>query len=349
MPTDMSFGVNHVSRNLFWGSRLPEGLLAQPRNLARPAFWRMFADLTRFNRAAREVLTNTSWEERSLADFADSLQLSRTFLDLYLLPMTAAIWSTPHDRMLEFPAAALLRFLYNHGLLGVTTHHPWRTVVGGSRQYREKLIAPFSDHIHVACGATAIEQRDGGVRIIDERGKITIFDAAIVATHADEALDLLANPTETESQLLSAFNYSSNAVRLHRDSRVMPPRRSAWMSWNYRVEGDLSSGYQASIHYWMNRLQQLPGSEDFFVSLNAPRDLIDEELVAWEGTYHHPVFTLDSIRAQHQLVTLNRNGPIYFAGSYFRNGFHEDALMSGQEAANAILAQIDESASVVSL
>lgn len=354
MATDMSFGVHHVSRRMYWGSQMPQGLLAQKRNLTRPAFWRLLNDLARFNWRARAALGDPHWDERSLGDFVESLRLSKTFLDLYLLPMTAAIWSTPHRRMLDFPAATLLRFLFNHGLLGVTTQHPWRTVRGGSRQYREKLIAPYRRNILTARGARRIDRLPEGVRVVDAAGEARVFDAVVVATHADEALALLGSPSIEESRLLGAFEYSDNRTLLHSDARVMPPRAKAWMSWNYRVETRAEDGdLAASTHYWMNRLQDLHGPINYFVSLNPPDGLIEEKQVAWSGHYRHPVFTLPAVRAQRQLVTLNRRGPVYFAGSYFRYGFHEDALMAGEDAARAVLQQFDEQverdASVVSL
>lgn len=340
-PTDMSFGVHHRSRDLYWSSRFPFGFLAQTRNLARPAFWRMVRDLTRFNRQATRILDDPAWSERSMADLVESLGLSRTFLDLYLLPMIAAIWSSPHDQMLEFPAVTMIRFLHNHGLLGVTTQHPWRTVVGGSRQYREKLIAPFRDRIELARPATGLTRTpEGRVVVADSTGARHLFDAVIVATHGDEALALLEQPTDDETRLLGAFSYAANEVVLHTDEHVMPPRRRAWASWNYEIHPTYPDGtgaLAASTHYWMNALQKLPTAQPYFVSVNPAPASIDPAKICWSTTYHHPTFDLPAARAQRELPLLNAAGPIYFAGSYFRYGFHEDALMAGEAAASALL------------
>lgn len=353
METDMSFGVYHVGQNLYWSSRLPTGLFAQRRNLGSPRFWRLLSEINRFNRSAQKVLNEKSWAHATLADFIHEERFSRTFLDLYLLPMIAAIWTSPHDQMLEFPASTLIRFLHNHGLLGFTTQHPWRTIKGGSRSYREKLIAPFRERIQTHRPAVEVTPTgDGKAAVTDDTGARATFDAVVIATHADEARALLRTPTFEEDRLLSAFRYGANTVALHSDPRVMPPRRSAWASWNYRVEPsvDKTGPVRASTHYWMNRLQGVSDQQDFFVSVNAPTGTVHSDKLHWKATYHHPYFDLSAARAQTELSNLNRQGPLYFAGSYFRYGFHEDALMAGQDAADAALRHLHaSSASIVSL
>jgi predicted NAD/FAD-binding protein len=350
MPTDMSFGVHHRARNLYWGSRMPFGLFAQARNLVRPDFWRMLRDLGAFNRRAAAILDDPSWEDRTMAEFVDELGLSRVFLDLYLLPMIAAIWSSPHDLMLEFPAVTMIRFLHNHGLLGVTTQHPWRTVKGGSQEYREKLIAPFRDQIHTECAAVSIEPDNSGPGAIvtDVKGRRFHYDAVLIATHADEARALLKHPTPDENQLLGAFSYSRNEVVLHTDPSVMPPRRRAWTSWNYEIH-ETGDSIAASTHYWMNLLQRVSDRRDYFVSVNPRPGAIAPEHVSWSSIYHHPNFDLASARAQRELPRLNAKGPLYFAGSYFRYGFHEDALMAGQDAAESLLSHLHASTEILSL
>lgn len=335
VETDMSFGVQHRESGLeFCGSGLG-GLFAQPLNLLRPRFLGMLREVMRFNRIANALCREGVVEERSLREFLDEHRFGSVFEDHYLLPMTAAIWSTPPDQMLEFPAQTLLRFMYNHGLLGVTTHHQWRTVKGGSRQYRDKILAPFRGRLLCNCPVQSLRRESDRVRLVDGHGAAHVFDRVVLATHADQALRILDEPSATERRLLQAFSYAKNAITLHSDLAVMPKARRAWASWNYRLDPS-PNGPMASTHYWMNRLQHIPERSPVLVSLNDP-GLIDPSKIHAAFSFDHPTFTKAAIEAQRELPSLNRDSRVLFCGAYFRYGFHEDGILAGYNAAREIL------------
>jgi predicted NAD/FAD-binding protein len=333
--TDMSFGVQVKSDALeFSGSSL-SGLFSQRLNLFRPRFLRMLKDIVRFNAEGVAALEEPDTVGLSLVEFVRKHRFGDAFLNHYLVPMTSAIWSTPPDRMLEFPAHTLLRFMHNHGLLGVKTHHQWRTVVGGSRSYRDKLLAPFRHRIQCGNPVQSVRETESGMAVRDASGRIHTFDQVVIATHADTALGMLEAPSRLQQRLLSCFPYAANTITLHTDSSVMPTSRRAWASWNYRLDPD-PRGPRASTHYWMNRLQHLPSKIDYFVSVNEP-GVVDRGKVLREFTFDHPMFDKRAVDAQFELPLLNENGKIYYCGSYFRYGFHEDGLMSGYAAADRLL------------
>lgn len=335
MPTEMSFGVYHSGAGLSYCGSSVNQLFGDRRNLLRPRFYGMLRDILRFNREASALLDSPESELITLAEFLQTGRYGPMFRDYYLIPMTGAIWSTPPDRMLRFPARALIRFLHNHGLLGVNTHFQWRTVRGGSREYRERLIAPFRDRIHTARPARAVHVGPDHVEVRDDGDHTHRFDRVVIATHADEALALRSNPSNDERRLLGVFRYTQNPVKLHTDSSVMPPRRRTWASWNYRMDPS-SEGGHSSTHYWMNRLQKVSDDRDYFVSVDDP-GLIDPAKVLWEKDFAHPTFDCATRAAQEELPRLNQGGRVYYAGSYFRYGFHEDGLMSGLDAGDAVL------------
>ena len=258
--------------------------------------------------------------------------------------MSSAVWSTEPGRILDFPAATLLHFFHNHGFLGITTHHPWFTVKGGSRTYLEKMLAILGAP-RLADPVTSVTEDESGSWVTTTSGFRERFDAVVLAAHADQSLAMLGNSTEEQRRLLSPFRYQRNETLLHTDASVMPRKRLAWASWNFRVDqpagshqratGDWHDHRRASTHYWMNALQGVSEKRDYFVSLNST-DLIDPKSVLYSTTYGHPVFTLQAIRAQRELPSLNYAGRIFFCGSYFRYGFHEDACMSDFDAAKAV-------------
>lgn len=336
METDMSFGVQYrPDRVEFCGSGISQ-LFAHRRNIGRPRFLRMLADIVRFNKLAVAELANPDVLDFSLVEFVRRHRFSRSFMEYYLIPMTSAIWSTPPDEMLQFPAHTLIRFMYNHGLLGIRTHHQWRTVKGGSRQYRDKLIAPFRDRIRCGSPVTSVRRHESGVSVTDASGKSLAFDKVVFATHADTTLRLIENPTSRERDLLACFPYAANTITLHTDTAVMPRSRRAWASWNYRVDEREDGSHQASTHYWMNRLQKVSAAENYFVSVNEP-DIVDRDKVFKEFTFDHPMFSRRAVNAQFELPLLNENRKLYFCGSYFRYGFHEDGILSGYAAAERLL------------
>ena len=234
--------------------------------------------------------------------------------------------------MRDFPAMTLVQFFKNHGLLGLTTHFQWKTIAGGSRVYRDKLLSFFINNVRLGRGAKKIKREGQGAAVCDVSGDVASYDKVVIAAHANEALALLETPTALEKKLLSRFQYQKNQALLHTDERVMPKTRSAWSSWNTRMEKDGTP----SVIYWMNSLQRVSKNKNYFVSINDPC-LVDPGRVLWSGEYEHPVYDVRAVEAQKRLPDLNQDGPIYFCGSYFKYGFHEDAFSAGMAAASALL------------
>lgn len=336
-PSSMSFSVQHVPSGLeFCGSSLNH-LFAQRRNLLNLDFWKMLLTIDRFNREAVRLLESGAAEDQSLGEYVQARGYGAQFRDLYLLPMSCAVWSAPPDRMLQFPATTLLRFFHNHGFLGLHTQHPWYTVSGGARRYVEKLIAPFRDRIHLGRGVRQVRRLPAGVSITDQSGQTQRYDRVVLACHADQALGMLSDADEQERLLLGQFQYQPNTAYLHTDESVMPATRRCWSSWNYRVAA-LPDGQPAhSTVYWLNSLQRPPTRRNYFVSINGGEALRPERILR-TIPFEHPQFSLGAIRAQPRLPDLNRRHTgVYFCGSYFRYGFHEDALGSALELARELM------------
>ena len=333
-PTKMSFGVQHVPSGLEYGSL---NLFAQKRNYLNPGFWRMLFQIKRFYAEAGEILENERYASYSLLDYVKEKQYGNDFLYNYIVPMSSALWSTPTDITLQYPARALVRFFKNHGLLGINTQVQWCTVQNGSWQYRDKLIAPFKHKIQVGKAAKKVIREDGKVVIIASDGSEKKYDKVIFACHADQALRLIYDRTELENSLLSPFKYQKNIATLHTDEAVMPKIRSTWSAWNYRVEnirGELTS----TTIYDMNCLQEVSKKKNYFVSINDP-GVVDQSKIIRRIEYEHPIFTTETARAQESLQVLNENGVSYFCGSYFRFGFHEDAFTSAVNLCSKLLVQ----------
>ena len=328
-PTSMSFSVQHRPSGLEFASTGPGGLFAQRRNLFVPGYWRFLREIQRFNSTCTEVLSDPRYGSLSLAQYLSRRGYSDNFRDRYLIPMSAAVWSAPPRAMLDFPALTLVRFFDNHRFLRFYGQHAWRTVEGGSRVYRERLIKPFADRIRTSRPARLVRRVDARCAVQDEAGE-ELYDAVVLACHADESLALLASPAPLEQRLLGAWRYQRNVATLHTDTRVMPRQRRAWASWNYRVD---PSG--ASTIYWMNSLQGVSDRCQYFVSINDPGN-IAPNAVCKTIDYAHPLYTLEAVATQSALPQLNEHGAIFYCGSYFRYGFHEDALASGLAAAAAV-------------
>ncbi len=327
-PSSMSFSVQHAQAGLeFCGSSL-NLLFGQRRNLLRPGFWKMLLTINRFNQEAVECLESRRHDHQSLDEYIRERQYGDQFRDLYLIPMSSAVWSSPPERMLQFPATTLLRFFHNHGFLGLHTQHPWFTVSGGSRCYVKKLITPFRDRIQVRRGVAQVRRDKGGVVVTDQNGEQQRFDRVILACHADEALGMLADADERERRVLGEFHYQPNLALLHTDESVMPATRRCWSSWNYRISRGTGGQLEPSTVYWINSLQRLPTRQNYFVSINGEQSLNPSKILQ-RIAYDHPLFNLGAVQAQQQLPELNRaHSGVYFCGSYFRYGFHEDALAS---------------------
>ena len=337
-PTSMSFSVQHLPTGLeYCGSGL-RLLFAQRRNLLRPRFYRLLLAIDRFNREAVAALASGSARGFSVSGWIERNRYGSDLLEYFLLPMSAAVWSAPFGEMLSFPAETLLRFFHNHGFLGLHKQHQWRSVTGGSRAYVAALTRPFGSRIHRDKRAVSVRRGDSQVLVRFADGDAQRFDEVVLACHADEALALLEDRTAEEQRLLSKFRYARNLATVHTDRRVMPRTRRAWASWNYRVEGahgGLETATGSTV-YWMNSLQRLETDQNYFISINGEAS-IDPSSVLRTIPYTHPLFSAAAIAVQPELPRLNEEGPVYFCGSYFRYGFHEDALVSGMNVANAVL------------
>lgn len=322
-PSEMSFGVRCDASGLEWASHSLGGVFADPRNLLRPSFLRMLRELPRFHREARALL-DTPEEKLSLGEFLAGRSYSRAVIDHCIVPMGAAIWSASPSDFLDFPALTFARFFENHGLLSLRDAPPWRTIVGGSARYVEKLVAPFRARIRTSSPVRAVRRAPGGVEVA-VAGARERFDRVILAVHSDQALALLEAPSAAERSVLAAIRYQANEAVLHRDAAAMPRRRRAWASWNYRVPREARGPVEVTYH--MNRLQGLEGLSDFFVTLN-DAGAIDPSRVVARIAYHHPVFDAAAIAAQGRHAEVDGVGGVHFAGAYWGYGFHEDGLQS---------------------
>jgi predicted NAD/FAD-binding protein len=307
------------------------GLAAQPANLLRRDYLRMLRDTLRFYREANDLPTYASLRG-SLGEYLIDNNYSEAFARLHLLPMGAAIWSSSLDDMRSYPMAAFARFFANHGLLKLVGRPQWRTVTGGSREYAKKLTTRFAKNIRLNCGVKTILRGVTGVTIVDEQGHSDRYDGVIIASHANQALAMLGDPSAEETSLLGSFDYRPNKVVLHRDTAFMPKRRMAWSSWNYLGRSDQNGGEDLCVTYWMNKLQGIDKRTPVFVTLNPPAMPRAETI---HGAYScaHPLFNKQAIAAQQRLWHLQGNRNTWFCGSYFGSGFHEDALQAGLAAA----------------
>jgi uncharacterized protein len=330
-PAPMSFSVQHLPTGLeFCGSSLNH-LFAQRKNLLSLRFWKMILQINRFNKEAMETLKSEKFSETTLGDYVHAKNYGEDFLNFYLVPMSSAVWSTPPELMLQFPAVTLLRFFHNHGFLGLHTQHPWFTVTNGARSYVEKLTAPFRGKVRLLRGAKKISRQTGRVTVTDAAGDSQEFDHVICACHADEALAMLTDANEEERSTLGEFKYQPNSAFLHSDPSVMPKNRLCWASWNYRMDQGPDGKISPSSVYWMNSLQGVSDRQNYFVSINGENS-VNPNSILKRIQYEHPVFSLGAIKAQKRLRNLNqRMSNVYFCGSYFRYGFHEDAFTSALE------------------
>lgn len=335
---EMSFSMHNQEQGWIWSA----ARLFGARNLLRPGYWRMLGEALRFFRDAEKDVKLLD-PEISLGQYFELRGYSEWLRDNFVYPMGAAIWSTPVQGIAEFPARSFLRFFQNHGLLGVDTQHQWYSVKGGSRTYHEAILKKIEQPVRLSEPVLAIESlpaRTGAgarVRIKTARSEQD-FGAVIVASHADEALTLLGpNASPLQQTLLSKFSYTTNNAVLHTDASVMHPDRKYWSAWNFKKDTATGAArnFRTATVYYMNALQALPEGQDYFVSINEFDSVAPEKVVA-RKTFEHPFFDKTAVAAQAHLPELNENGPIYFAGSYFKNGFHEDGYQAGTNAAKAV-------------
>jgi uncharacterized protein len=324
----MSFSVRNDATGMEYNGTTVNTLFAQRSNLVRPSFLAMVRDILRFNRHAPQLLRQPAGEV-PLGELLRSHRYSQSFIDNYIVPMGAAIWSTSPGSMLAFPARFFVRFLMNHGMLTINDRPQWRTVAGGSARYVAKLTAPFQDRIRLRTPVEWIRRQPGGV-ILKAVGQESVrYDAVFLACHSDQALHLLADPTTAEREVLTAIPYQRNDAVLHTDARLMPRRKLAWACWNYHSlpqrEGPLA------LTYNMNMLQGIESAEPLLVTLNDD-GAIDPARVILRTTYQHPVFTPAAVAAQARHRELNGHLGTYYCGAWWRHGFHEDGVVSAQAA-----------------
>jgi len=334
--SDMSFAASIGGGRIEYGLRSLPALFAQKRNLANPGFLRMVRDLVTFNARAESVANDSSV---TLGELMDDMGLGRWFRDYYLTPISGAIWSTPKEEIMDFPAQALVRFFRNHHLLQATGQHQWYTVQGGSIEYvtrLERALVTKGVDIRVAAPIETVKRTALGVEIRRE-GHWEVFDEVVFATHSDDSLAMLADPTPTESAALGAVRYQPNTAVLHADARAMPKRRVTWSSWNY-TEREGHEGGPIDLTYWMNCLQPIPESDPLFVTLNS-RAPIDESLIYDTAEFRHPVYDLAALAAQGTVRAMNGQNKTWFCGAWMKNGFHEDGYASAIDVVEAMAAR----------
>ncbi|MBE0439638.1 MAG: FAD-dependent oxidoreductase [Gammaproteobacteria bacterium] len=339
-PTSMSFSASIFNTGLEYAGSDLNTLFAQRRNLFSPRFLKLIYDILKFNRVAKALINDTTLSsELTLGEFLQMHNIGKAMQNDYLLPMAAAIWSCPPSQMAAFPAKSFAQFFDNHGLLNVKDRPQWRTVNGGSQAYVAKLLDSFSGQIITNNAVVKVDRTADQVTLTLADRQQLEFDDVIIATHADEALALLAQATNDEQRYLSAFRYQQNDTYLHTDERLMPKLKAVWSCWNYIADNSDDMTPAVSVSYWMNALQGLDTASDFFVSLN-PIVAINPAKVVKQIQYMHPVFDNAAIAAQKQLECLQGKQHTWYAGSYFGYGFHEDALSSAVSVAKAFGIQI---------
>jgi predicted NAD/FAD-binding protein len=325
--SSMSFSVRDEVTGLEYNGTSLNTLFAQRRNLLRPSFLGMVRDILRFNREAPRLLDEPGGE-LPLRELLERGRYGRAFVEHYVVPMGAAIWSTDPASMMRFPARFFVRFLHNHGMLTVNDRPVWRTVRGGSARYAERLVAPFRDRIHLATPVEQLRRIPGGVLVRPRGHEAVRFDAVFLACHSDQALAMLADPSAAEREVLSAIPYQPNETVLHTDTSLLPRRRLAWAAWNYHLRPD---GGPVALTYNMNILQRLDAPTPFLVTLNHT-GAIDPQRIIKRITYHHPLYTPASVAAQTRHREIDGVRATYYCGAWLRNGFHEDGVSSALAA-----------------
>lgn len=330
--SEMSFSVQCQKSGLEYNGTDFNKIFSQRRNLLKPGFWMMLRDIFRFHKHGPDALSKGISDQITVTEFAQRHAYSRQFIEHYLIPLGASLWSCPAERFRRFPMRFVLEFLDNHCMLQVNDRPQWRTVIGGSHQYIKMLIAAFHERIYLNTAVRRVRRSPTGVFVEFENGSEQVFDEVIMATHADQSLRLVADMDEEERAILAKFPYQDNEVVLHTDTSLLPHKKRAWASWNYLIPAETSS--HACLTYNMNMLQGIDSQHTFCVSLNQS-DSIDENTIIRRIQYHHPVFTpgRDQAQAQHPLL-IQRRG-ISYCGAYWGYGFHEDGVSSALAVCNA--------------
>lgn len=327
----MSFSLTDLNTDWEYGTRSAAGIFATPANILRPRYWRFLVDFGRFFKAARLALVDPVYEQMTLNQFLDRHHFSEAFRQFYIVPMVSAIWSSPLKMAPEFPARYMMQFYENHGLLDVNSPVKWRTVAGGSQVYVRKILDTLRGEVYTSTPVQAVERHAEGVTLWLPSGEARHYDHVVIATHSDQALKLLVDPSRQEQEILGAIPYEPGTAVLHTDKKAMPRRRAAWAAWNYLMRAD-HADQKASLTYWMNELQTLDTDTNYFVTMNPVVDIVPEKIIE-TIQYSHPVYTLDSLAARRRLPEINGQRHTHYAGAYFTYGFHEDGISAGLSVA----------------
>lgn len=332
-PSNMSFGVSDERGEFEFAGSSPNALFARRSHLVRPAFYRMVSDLLRFNRAAQRLVRGRDLPDVSLCDFLEQGNYSRQFIDRLIVPQVSAVWSADPEQLYDFPARIVFEFFDNHGILDLTGRPRWRTIRGGSIEYVRRLRDAIHGEVVSGMPVEAVRRGEDGVAVKLADGAEAVFDEVVFATHSDQALALLTDPTESEREILGAIPYQDNDVVLHTDTSLLPRRRAAWASWNYHLLDEPSG--RSTVSYWMNNLQPIPGPTDYVVTLNLS-DRVDPTKIISEQRFAHPVFTNRGLEAQRRHGEISGVNRTHYCGAYWRWGFHEDGVWSALRVAEAM-------------
>ncbi|QIA62923.1 FAD-dependent oxidoreductase [Vibrio astriarenae] len=336
VPTQMSFSVRNDGNGLEYNGHTISTLFAQKKNLLSPTFYRFIFEILRFNKLAKANADVAIENEVTLGDFLNQHRFSSYFSENYILPMGAAIWSSTLADMRAFPLSFFLRFFLNHGLLEVTNRPQWYVIEGGSHAYIDPLTAGFKDKIRLSAPVTTVKRDNAGV-VVESNSEKERYDQVIFACHSDQALALLDAPSVAEQAVLGDMSYQANEVVLHTDTALLPRERAAWASWNYYLSGDQGEEQRLpALTYNMNILQHIKAPRTFCVSLNSS-DQIEPSKVLKTYTYHHPVFTVQSIAAQARKSDISGLNNTWYCGAYWHNGFHEDGVRSALDVVRALV------------
>ncbi|WP_455223025.1 NAD(P)/FAD-dependent oxidoreductase [Kaarinaea lacus] len=327
-PSNMSFSVKCEKTGLEYNGTTLNSLFAQRRNLVKPSFYRMIRDILRFNQQARQLLRQKE-TGITLGDYLREQGYSKEFINQYIVPMGAAIWSSAPDQMMDFPAYFFIRFFNNHGMLNIDDRPTWHVIKNGSRNYVDKMIAGFRERIKLKTPVEWIRRFDTHVLVKPVGMEAISFDSVFIACHSNQALKLLNDPTREEKEILGAIPYQRNEAVLHTDHRALPRRKLAWAAWNYHILKKNKD--RVALTYNMNILQSLQSKHTFCVTLNNS-EIIDPNKILKRLEYDHPVFTLEGMKAQQRQQEINGPRRTYYCGAYWRNGFHEDGVVSALNA-----------------
>jgi predicted NAD/FAD-binding protein len=341
--SDMSFSVKLPRENLEWAGSTLASLFVQPANLVRPGFWRMLRDIMDFNSRAGELLGMSRRLNYTLGELLDAEDFSREFMDWYLLPMGAAIWSSPLQNMRAFPAETFIQFCLNHGLLQIFNRPQWKTILGGSREYVRAMCDRIGD-VRLNAAVLGV-RRDRDAVVVTTLSGEERYDRVILAAHTDQSLALLKDASTAEIAVLGSIAYQPNTAWLHTDTSLMPRRRGAWAAWNYYADDSAEKAGPVAVNYWLNKLQPLPFTTDVFVTLNPPKPPAASTVLK-RIEYSHPLLDQLAYKAQQQLDAVQGLDRVYFCGAWSGYGFHEDGLKSGMRVAKLLGASIPWEASL---